>query len=133
MTDEASPAGEAPKLTEEEARAATRTIFRLFMVWDLSEKESREVLGGLTEREFQSLQEGELVPTTGDLAERLGLLLGIHRCLRLLFRSAARRKRWIRAPNRGLGGETALAVMSRSDISGMWNLERYLEAVVQQG
>ncbi|SFE92593.1 MbcA/ParS/Xre antitoxin family protein [Roseivivax sediminis] len=130
MTYEANPNGVPATLSEEEAHAATRTTFRLFEVWELSKDESREVLGGLTTRDYEALREGNYAPTTGDLARRLGLLLGIHRCLRLMFRTAARRKRWIRAPNQALGGETALALMSQPEISGMAKLSAYLHAEV---
>ncbi len=54
--------------------------------------------------------------STGNLATRLSLVMGIHKELRCLFSGPERGYVWIGRPNDAFGGRSPLEVMAQGDI-----------------
>ena len=58
----------------------------------------------------------------------MAILMGIHKGLRYLFSDAARGYAWIRKPNANFGGQSALDIMMRGEITDLIDLRGYLDA-----
>lgn len=59
--------------------------------------------------------------------ERIGLLLGIHKFLRLLFpRNLELAYSWMSTPNKAFGGLTPVQHVERLDLSGLHEVSTYL-------
>ena len=113
----------------EETAAALNAFFGIAEKWGLSTEEQMALLGGLPRSTFfKWKKEGGLVPP--DTEERLSYLLGIYKALHILFPDAALADAWIRKPNRAplFGGQSALDLMLREGLVGMYKTRRYLDA-----
>ena len=55
-------------------------------------------------------------------------LMGIHKGLRYLFRDPARGYAWIRKPNATFGGQSALDLMLRGEMSDLAALREWIDA-----
>ena len=64
-----------------------------------------------------------------DLADRMSLLLGIHKALRIIYKDAERGYRWIGAANDLFDGKSALDIMLRGGIDDIRRIRSYLDAV----
>jgi hypothetical protein len=66
---------------------------------------------------------------TRDLLERISLVLGIIKGLRVLFANDEDGKRWLRAPNKDVpfAGEAPLNRMLRGSIADLYEVRRYID------
>jgi hypothetical protein len=55
-------------------------------------------------------------------------LMGIHKGLRYLFKEPARGYAWIRKPNAAFGGESALSLMLRGEMSDLSAMREWIDA-----
>ena len=117
-----------PAITDEEAAALARTTVNLFRAWQLSDIEARTLLGDMAQRTWARWKEGGMGRIDRDPGARMAILMGIHKGLRYLFSDAARGYTWIRKPNANLGGQSALDVMKRGEITDLIDLRAYLDA-----
>lgn len=117
-----------PTITQEEAAALARTTVNLFRAWQLSDPEARLLLGDMAQRTWARWKEGSIGRIDRDLRARMAILMGIHKGLRYLFREAARGYAWIRKPNQNFGGQTALDIMLRGEITDLIDVRSYLDA-----
>lgn len=116
------------RITGPEAAAAARAVMNLFRLWELSDAEAREILGGMTQRTHARWKAGDIGRIDRDLATRLSLLMGIHKGLRYLFRDPQRGYRWIRKPNAAFGGKSPVEVMANGDMFSLMRVRAYLDA-----
>ncbi|MCC6863957.1 MAG: DUF2384 domain-containing protein [Rhodobacteraceae bacterium] len=114
-----------PTITQEEAAALARTTVNLFRAWQLSDLEARLLLSDMAQRTWARWKEGSI---DRDLRARMAILMGIHKGLRYLFREATRGYAWIRKPNQNFGGQTALDIMLRGEITDLIDVRSYLDA-----
>lgn len=121
-------APEQPRITDAEAAAMARAVVNLFIRWDISDAEAREILGGLTARTYARWKAGEVGRIDRDLATRLSLLMGIHKGLRYLFSDPARGYAWVKKPNAAFGGCTPVDVMAEGSIFALARVRSYLDA-----
>lgn len=119
---------EIPFVAAEEAEAMARAVVRLFGLWQLSDGEAREILGGLAARTWARWKAGEIGRIDRDLATRLSLLMGIHKGLRYLFSDPQRGYAWVRKPNSVFGEKSPVAVMAQGDIFSLARVRSYLDA-----
>ena len=59
---------------------------------------------------------------------RLGVLLGIHKALRILFREPARDYAWVEKPNAAFGRRSTLDLMINGYITDLMRVRNYLDA-----
>ncbi|HHS88879.1 MAG TPA: DUF2384 domain-containing protein [Rhodobacteraceae bacterium] len=118
----------APVITDEEATALARATINLFRKWQLSDLEARTLLGGMAPRTWARWKEGNIGRIDRDLRARMAILMGIHKGLRYLFTDPARGYAWIRKPNANFGGQSALDVMMRGEITDLIDIRSYLDA-----
>lgn len=117
-----------PAITEEEAGALARATVELFARWELSDREARALLGGMSARSWARWKAGEIGRIGQDTALRMSLLMGIHKGLRYLFSDPARGYGWIRRPNRDFAGRAPLDVMCDGTIFDLARVRAWLDA-----
>jgi uncharacterized protein (DUF2384 family) len=117
-----------PAITDAEAAALARTTVNLFRVWQLSDIESRTLLGDMAQRTWARWKDGSIGRIDRDLRARMAILMGIHKGLRYLFTDPARGYDWIRKPNASFDGKSALDIMMRGEITDLLDLRSYLDA-----
>ena len=118
----------APIITDAEATALARATINLFRKWQLSDLEARTLLGSMAPRTWARWKEGNIGRIDRDLRARMAILMGIHKGLRYLFTDPARGYAWIRKPNASFGGQSALDVMMRGEITDLIDIRSYLDA-----
>lgn len=125
---QAGPFGEWTRLRSAPPRlfsVGIKAFDRLAEKWMLTAAERAAVLG-VDEREYARLQKDPFRAGVSEL-ERVSLALGAYRRLGELL-PADRAAEWLRSPNKGLDGETALALMTR-DAAGLRRVRDYLYSV----
>ena len=121
-------------ITDDEAGALARTTVNLFKAWNLTDLEACILLGGISARTWARWkigarwQEGGIGRIDRDLRTRMAHLMGIHKGLRYLFTEPARGYAWIRKPNAAFGGQSALDLMLRGEISDLSAMREWLDA-----
>lgn len=106
--------------------AELETFFAIAEKWRLSTDEQIALLGYPGRSTFfKWKKDGGALPP--DTRERLSHLLGIIKCLRILFTQDERGDAWIRAKARYFDGASALDVMLEG-MSGIIRVRRYLDA-----
>jgi len=105
-------------------------IMRLFELWSLSTADQLELLGlspksrGL----LAKYAKGEALPESRDSLDRIGLLLAIHKALRLLYpQNPEIRYTWVNRRNTAFANLTPLTVMKEQGILGLARVARYLD------
>jgi hypothetical protein len=119
-----------PKVRERMSPTAVRLFFRLADLWRLTVDQRRALLGDISKPTYYNWQNGKTGTLTRDQLERISLVLGIHKGLKLLFSDEASASRWFTSPNRDLpfGGDTPLNRTLRGSIDDLYVVRRYLDA-----
>jgi antitoxin Xre/MbcA/ParS-like protein len=119
-----------PKVRARMSPAAVRLFLRLSDLWRLAVDQRRILLGDVSRPTYHNWQGGKIGALTRDQLERISLLLGIHKGLRLLFADEASATRWFTSPNRDLpfGGQSPLERTLRGSIDDLYAVRRYIDA-----
>ena len=120
---------EASGYAADEVRAMQRTVGNIFAQWGVTDGEAAVILGGISAKTFRRWREGAYGRVNRDLADRLSLVLGIHRALRVIFREPATGYAWMRQPTADLGGLTPVELLLRGGMGDLERLRRYLDSV----
>lgn len=129
-----TPAAAGSVISDDEAGALARTTVNLFKAWNLTDLEACILLGGMAARTWARWKtgarwkEGGIGRIDRDLRTRMAHLMGIHKGLRYLFTEPARGYAWIRKPNAAFGGQSALDLMLRGEISDLAAMREWLDA-----
>lgn len=115
--------------TAAEIQAMQRTVGNIFGRWGVTDGEAAVILGGISAKTFRRWREGAYGRVNRDLADRLSLVLGIHKALRIIFRDPATGYVWMRKPNAELGGLTPVELLLRGGMADLERLRRYLDSV----
>ena len=105
-----------------------RATVNVFKVWNLSDAEACTLLGGMSSRTWARWKDGNIGRIDRDLRMRMAHLMGIHKGLRYLFKDPARGYAWLRKPNSAFGGQSALDLMLRLDMSDLSQLREWIDA-----
>lgn len=110
--------------------AGFRTFLGIADRWALTVAERRVLLGDISESTYHNWRSGRLGEPGRDLLERLSLLLGIYKALRLIFTDEATGVRWLRGVNTDatFAGRPPLARMLDGSIDDLYAVRRYLDA-----
>jgi uncharacterized protein (DUF2384 family) len=114
-------------ITEAEAAAMFRAALNLFRLWGLTDEQAA-VLLDVPPRTYRRWKLEGMGRLGRDGRARLSNLMGIHKALRIIFREAGRGYRWIKAPNDGFGGKSALDIMLGGELTDIMRVRRYLDA-----
>lgn len=119
-----------PKVRERMSPTAVRLFMGLADLWRLAVDQRRNLLGDISRPTYHNWQGGKVGTLTRDQLERISLVLGIHKGLKLLFADEASATRWFTSPNRDLpfGGHSPLERTLRGSIDDLYAVRRYLDA-----
>jgi len=127
LVDTVPPAVTDPGITDAEAEAMFRAAVNLFRLWGVTDAEAG-ILLDLPPRTFARWKAGAIGRIGRDGRARLSNLMGIHKALRLIFREPARAYTWVKAPNDAFGGQRALDIMLRGELTDLMRVRRYVDA-----
>ena len=127
LIDTAGPEFTPAPITDAEAGAMFRAALNLFRLWGVSDDQAA-VLLDLPRRTFARWKATGPGRLGRDGKARLSNLMGVHKALRLIFHDPARGYAWIKAPNVGFGGRSALEVMLDGELTDLMRVRRYLDA-----
>lgn len=118
------------KVRERMSPAAVKLFLRLSDLWRLAVDQRRALLGDISRPTYHNWQSGKVGTLTRDQLERISLVLGIHKGLKLLFADEASATRWLTSPNRDLpfGGVSPLDRALRGSIDDLYAVRRYIDA-----
>ena len=124
----AQPAPETGPVTQPEAAAMLRAVFRLFEKWAVTDTEARILLGQPSPSTLYRWKRGEIGSIPSDTIWRLADLMGIHKALRYMFADVERCYAWVRKPNLAFAGRSALDRMLAGAPADITALRAYLDA-----
>ena len=107
-----------------------KMVMTLFTHWQLSTEDQLALLGLSTSNRgaLTRYRKGEPLAPNRDLLERAGILLGIHKSLRLLFphnRDLA--YAWMTRPNRAFEGMSPTETIKQWGFTGLLMVRAYLD------
>jgi hypothetical protein len=107
-----------------------RTFFAVAAELRLPIDEQCRLLGGIGRSTCHKWRNDQKVILSRDQLERVSLVLGIYKALRLLFVDGSETLRWLKAGNTDLpfAGTSPLARMLRGSIDDLYAVRRYLDA-----
>ena len=119
-----------PKVRKEMTGPAIRTFFKVAEAWSLNGDEQRALLGWPPESTFYKYKAGQTSTLSYDTLMRISLVLGIYKDLQILYPEAGLADRWIKLPNSNplFGGQTALALVIKDGMDGLYQVRRLLDA-----
>ena len=105
-------------------------LMKLFDHWQLTTGQQLSLLGLSTDNRsaLRRYRKGEALANDRDKLERAGILLGIHKSLRLLFsHNRELAYKWITNPNKAFQGLSPVELIERQGIIGMHMVRAYLD------
>ena len=126
---------EPPSLREPAVRdglsgAAIRLFLALSQAWGLTVDQRRVLLGDISRQTYHNWRNGKIGTLSRDQLERISLVLGIHKGLKLVFADESAAMRWFTSANRDspFGGQSPLARALMGGIDDLYAVRRYLDA-----
>ena len=109
---------------------ALKLFFKAAALWGLTVDQKRAVLGDISRQTEHNWRNGDATTLTRDQLERISLVLGILKGLRLIFVEDQAGVRWLKAENRDhpFNGRSPLERMTDGGISDLYDVRRYLDA-----
>jgi hypothetical protein len=119
-----------PKVRGRMSPAAVKLFMRLSNLWRLAVDQRRALLGDVSRPTYHNWQRGKVGTLSRDQLERISLVLGIYKGLKLLFADDASATRWLTSPNRDLpfGGLSPLERALKGSIDDLYVVRRYIDA-----
>lgn len=116
--------------SEADRTELAKMVMNLFAHWNLSTKDQLALLGLASSNRaaLTNYRNGKPLANTRDLLDRVGILLGIHKSLRLLIphnRDLA--YAWMTQPNRAFEGKTPTEVIKEYSFAGLYMVRAYLD------
>lgn len=109
---------------------AVALFLRTCDLWDLKVEERMAILGGVSRQTYHNWKSGKVGALSRDQLERISLVLGVLKGLRLVFAEEAQGVRWLKAANTDapFRGRSPLDLMAEGGMSGLYDARRYLDA-----
>ncbi len=115
--------------SDDAVHAMQRAIIALFGHWGVTDDQAAVLLGGLSTKTFRRWKKREYGNVGRDLADRMSMLLGIHKALRVIYSDTDRGYRWISTASDVFGGQSALHIMLHGGSDDIRRIRTYLDAV----
>jgi hypothetical protein len=112
-----------------------RTLLNIAGQWQLTEVERLRLLGSPPRSTYHQWRSkalaGEAISLPLDTLLRISAVLGIHKALRILFRTEQEGLHWLRQPNRSLpfAGATPMRLLLNGTQDGIMQVRRFLDAM----
>jgi hypothetical protein len=108
----------------------SKMLITLFDHWRLPTADQLGLLGASKENRglLTRYRRGEPLANDRDKLERAGILLGIHKSLRLLFpQNRELAYAWMTTPNRAFDGRTPVRLIDEQGMIGLYTVRTYLD------
>jgi len=111
--------------------AGLRAFSRIAEQWGLSAKERMRLLGASPSTYHKWMHDPSRAHPSRDTIERISHVLGIYAALKILLPNVEAATEWMRKPNAAplFGGHTALSRMLAGNVSDLYIVRQYLDAV----
>jgi Protein of unknown function (DUF2384) len=119
-----------PATRESLSGSAVRLFLKLADLWQLSVDQRRVLLGDISRQTYHNWQNGKVATLSRDQLERVSLLLGLHKGLKLLFVDDAAGQRWLKSVNTDVpfAGKTPLERALCGSVNDLFVVRRYIDA-----
>src|SRR5580704_3538670 len=109
--------------------AAIKGLRRIASHWDLSEENTRDLLGGMSHGTFYDALKKRTVVLNADQLTRVSLLIGIYKALNILY-SQKLADAWMTLPNTNpmFGGDSPLKYLKSGGIPAFLRVRQMLDA-----
>lgn len=126
----ATVATPTPARLRSAAPAALRAFFAIAAAWELSNSQTRTLLGSPPESTFYQWKKGVVGAVSRDLLERVSYVLGIYKDLQMLLPDPAAADSWVHRANSAapFGGKSALDHMLGGQVVDLHRVRDYLDA-----
>ena len=120
----------APRVRAQLSPSAVRLFLRIASQWGLTVSQRRSLLGEISRSTYQNWRKDRCGVLSPDQLERISLLLGVHKALKLLFVDWDGAMRWFRSPNRDIAfaGHSPLDRLLLGGLDDLHAVRRYLDA-----
>lgn len=110
--------------------AGFRTFIQIADEWELGVAARVRLLGDIAESTYHKWRTGKIGELSRDQLERLSLLLGIYKALRLIFSDESTGTRWLKGANTDadFASRSPLERMLNGSIDDLYAVRRYLDA-----
>lgn len=110
--------------------AGFRTFIQIANAWELGIADRVRLLGDIAESTYHKWRSGKIGELSRDQLERLSLLLGIYKALRLIFSDEETGTRWLKGDNNDapFAPNSPLRYMLNGSINDLYEVRRYLDA-----
>ena len=107
-----------------------RTFLALADEWQLSVGDRTCLMGDIAESTYHKWRSGKITELSRDQLERLSLILGVYKALRLIFSDQATGTKWLKGANTDapFASRSPLARMLDGSIDDLYAVRRYLDA-----
>jgi hypothetical protein len=118
-----------PAVRERLSGPGLRTFLNVAVEWGLSVEQQRVLLGDVASSTYHKWKAEAVGALSYDQLERLSLVLGIYKALKLLFADDAGAVRWLKAANTDVpfAGGSPFDRMLRGSIDDLCTVRRYLD------
>jgi antitoxin Xre/MbcA/ParS-like protein len=119
-----------PAVRQRLSGPAVRLFMKLSDQWRLAVDQRRALLGDISRATYHNWQSGKVGTLSRDQLERIALVLGIHKGLKLLFADEGSATRWFTSPNTDspFGGISPLERALHGSIDDLFAVRRYIDA-----
>ena len=110
---------------------AMKAFVRLMDTWAMSVDARCAILGDVPRQTYHKWARGDVGKLSRDQLERIGITLGIHKGLQLLFSDAGGRMRWFKSPNHedAFRGKSPAERMTDGGILDLYAVRAYLDGL----
>ena len=110
--------------------SAVRLFMNLADAWQLNVDQRCRLLGDISKATYHNWQKGKVGTLSRDQIERISLLLGTHKGLKLLFADEASGMRWLKNANTDaqFGGRSPLERALCGSVNDLYAVRRYIDA-----
>ena len=119
-----------PNVTNEKlTQVALKLFFNVGKQWELDNNQLMKLLGDPPRTTFYKWKGGEAKALSRDTLERISMVQGIYKSLRIIFSSEAQADKWVAKPNEAFAGASALDVMLGGSMMDIARVRIYLDAM----
>lgn len=119
-----------PRVRAQLSPSAVRLFLRIAAEWGLTVSQRRNLLGDISRSTYHNWQRDRCGVLSRDQLERVSLILGVHKALKLLFVDWQGAMRWFKSPNRdaAFAGHSPLGRLLQGGLDDLYAVRRYLDA-----
>lgn len=125
-----TPSLRDPDQREKLSAPAVRLFLALAEQWGLTVDQRLALLGDVSRQTYHNWQRGKVATLTRDQLERVSLLLGVQKGLKLLFAERDAGLRWLKSANTDIafGGKSPLERALDGSVNDLYAVRRYVDA-----